>query len=213
MGLFERIIEILDKLFEKPRARNLISRYTQAINEGKIYVDIYQSSPFSFEENAFLERGRYKFILRNYSGAKKDYLIALETVRNTKEKYYTYCDLGELYCKLALETGNNVNYRHALEYYNSAVSTLSRGTGLIKDSFGLVNVEEVKDEPYAYVLRGLVKCKLKDYTGAIKDFTKAINLDSNNSSIKKYGLIDEPEATVANLLKETKKIELSSDYK
>lgn len=119
------------------------------------------------EQQVYYNRGLYKLIAGNYSGAIDDYTAAIEL---KKDNALAYHDRGTAKRKLGDMQGALYDYRMATNYEHNF--------------------------PMAFNNMGSVKIILGDYDGALEDYSVAINLDSsyfiayNNRGSAKYFLGD-----------------------
>ena len=111
--------------------------------------------------DAYVNRGNAKDRLKDYTGAIADYTKAIELTPDYSSYYNragTYMSVGNL----GAETGDQAA---AKKYYDLAISDCNKAIGLDPNNGD------------AYRSRGDAKCKLKDYKGAIADYSKAIRLN------------------------------------
>lgn len=108
-------------------------------------LDFNECTKFKNEIFVYLDRGLAKKMLKDYEGALADYLKFKEVF--PKLNYMYYEQMGDLKFELN-------DFKAALEYYEKNINP-----------GGYTNVE-------AYLRRGKVKDALKNYEGAILDYTK-----------------------------------------
>ena len=107
---------------------------------------------YSQTADDYLNSGLDKEILKDFKGAMADYNKSIELNQNNKFALYMRANL-----KLILEDN-----RGAIQDYNIIISSIA---------------DSSKAEPYYN--RGVAKANIDDKSGAIEDFTKAIEIDSN----------------------------------
>jgi tetratricopeptide (TPR) repeat protein len=107
-------------------------------------------SGFSQTARDFINEGRYKYDLKDFTGAIDDFTKAISLDSNSDSAYY-YRAISRF------ELGDN---EAAVEDYTSAIS------------FGKM----YSKASYVYQARGVSKQILGDYRGSIADFTAAISL-------------------------------------
>ena len=138
--------------------------YTGAIED---YNQAIKLNPKDAE--AYKKRGKAKAKLGDDAGAIEDYSQALKL--NPKD-VFTYDDRASIKQKLG-------DYSGAIEDYNQIITKLKDGsfTYTYKTEHGLTTVTTTPDDSYVYYVynsRGWAKRKQGDHTGAIEDFTRAI---------------------------------------
>lgn len=138
--------------------------YTGAIED---YNQAIQLNPKDAE--SYKKRGKAKAKLGDDAGAMEDYSQALKL--NPKD-VFTYDDRASIKQKLG-------DYSGAIEDYNQVLTKLKDGsfTYTYKTEHGLTTVTTTPDDSYVYYVynsRGWAKRKQGDHTGAIEDFTRAI---------------------------------------
>jgi len=128
-------------------------------------------SNFSLLPYAKAENGSFYFNLANKSLGKRDYKKAIEYGEKALNYYINNKIINKEYFLIhttigvaKLESGDNVG----------AIEILSRGIGISKDTYG-------------FNLRGRAKLAIKDFEGAINDFTEAINYSAKDD---KKNLLD-----------------------
>ncbi len=102
---------------------------------------------------AFLERSKVKQELGDTKGANQDLINVQLMIEKSIEGLKAYEDAGMNY-----DSGDYIN---AIKNYNKAISILPSLTDV-------------------YYNRGISKEMLKDFTGAIEDFSKGIELNASN---------------------------------
>ena len=164
-----------------------IADYTQAIHLDPDYT------------NAYINRGIAKYFLEDYQGEIADYTQAIHLNPEAAFAYYmrgmTKSKLGDNYgaledfrkvASLFQKQGDTNQYQEAVNHIDEITESINSLR---------INDDEEGDE-VGYYDRGRTKYALKDYQGAITEYTKAIHLDPeytkayNNRGIAKYALKD-----------------------
>jgi len=128
------------------------------------------------DAEAYKNRGKVKAELGDDVGAIEDYSQALKL----NPKYvFTYHDRARIRQKLGDYTG-------AIEDYNQVITKLKYGsfTYTYQTEHGLTTTTITPDDSYVYYVynsRGWTKQEQGDYTGAMEDFTRAIELKPDNT--------------------------------
>lgn len=122
----------------------------------------------------FFYRGQTKYFLKQYEEAILDFDKAIELDYNN-DKYLCYRGLAEF------ELGN---YDNALFNIEKAIKLNRRSYGCYRDVLEILEKNKIymSDIEY-YIVRGKIKCTFEDDKGALKDFNKAIKIDSNNAEV------------------------------
>ena len=128
------------------------------------------------DAEAYKKRGKVKAELGDDAGAIEDYSQALKL--NPKD-VFAYNDRANIKQKFGDYTG-------AVEDYNQVIKKLKDGSFTYQTytEHGLSTVTITPDDAYVYYIynnRGWAKRELGDYTGAMADFTLAIELKPDNA--------------------------------
>ena len=145
--------------------------YTGAIED---YSQAIKLNPEDAE--AYKNRGKARAELGDYVEAIEDYSQALKL--NSKN-VFTYHDRANIKQKLGDYTG-------AIEDYNQVITKLKYGsfTYTYQTEHGLTTTTITPDDSYVYYVynnRGWAKREQGDYTGAMEDFTRAIELKPDDT--------------------------------
>jgi tetratricopeptide (TPR) repeat protein len=147
----------------KPTAEGLVSLGSSKANRGdyeEAIADYNAALQIDLKNlDAYLQRGNAHLKQQEYPAAIKDFKQVLSLSRNNTLAY----------ALLAFSYYAQGNTREALANYNQALEGNSR---------------ELKQNPYSkdawlYFNRGTVRSDLEDYQGAIKDYTQAIQINSD----------------------------------
>lgn len=145
-------------------------------NAGAI-ADYNQAIKLNPEDaEAYKNRGKARAELGDYAEAIEDYSQVLKL----NPKYvFTYHDRADIKQKLGDYTG-------AIEDYNQVITKLKDGsfTYTYQTEHGLTTTTITPDDSYVYYVynnRGWAKREQGDYTGAIEDFTRAIELKPDDA--------------------------------
>lgn len=147
------------------------------------------------EDNAklYIQRGFYKFILKDYGSALEDYTTAEELTPKNSVIYYSK---GRIWAE-------KKNYTSAIEEFDKAISLNKKDSkvyvsrGMAKQGLNDLNgaiadynlaIKYCRSNSNAYINRGVVKYKQKNYDGAMSDFQKAIKLSKKYSPDAYYNL-------------------------
>ncbi len=140
-------------IYEK-RFRKGLTREKLSMYEQKLAIYSGKS------DDHYFERGMIKYELENYIGVKHEFTKAIKL--NKMAKYF-YMQ-GETIAGIGATNKHTRGYKKAINDFNKAINILP-------------NYQD------AYVMRGYVKFKLKDFKGAMSDLTKAISLNPQNSAL------------------------------
>ena len=140
--------------------------------------------------DAYLNRGNVYFLKGDFERAIEDYSKAIETKKDDKEDDVdAYCNRGEAYlhlkewvkAKADLETAKDMGADISTSFHNTyeSVEDFEQKTGiqLPENIAALLTPQSVK----AYNNRGNAYTQKSDFDNAIKDYTKAIELNSELS--------------------------------
>lgn len=135
--------------YRRGKIREKLGDYNGALSDFTKSIELCSYNPF-FER---IERGRLRVKMGDYNGAIRDFADAVE-----KNFEYFHCyDTGSSYLEREFKT---------LSELKSAIDDLLK---IVKDS---------PESAYVYFLRGAIKEVFEDYSGAVEDYTKAIQLHS-----------------------------------
>tara|TARA_R110001583_G_scaffold91560_2_gene233607 strand:- start:860 stop:1855 length:996 start_codon:yes stop_codon:yes gene_type:complete len=179
----------LDAYFYRAIAKHELGDYSGAIVD---YSKIIVEDP---DADTYLNRGNSRYSLGDYEDAKQDYAKAFELDRNLiSAKYSLGCvkyDMGD-YNSAFLDFNSiiqNYLYKHDFSYpeifiYKSLLmraltyESLGNYMNAIQDYSSIILI---KPNAENYYNRGKLLMDLKFYEEAIKDFTKSLALNKNNS--------------------------------
>ncbi|MYB95655.1 tetratricopeptide repeat protein [Candidatus Poribacteria bacterium] len=141
-----------------------IADYNQAIKLNPEDAEAYKNS------------GKARAELGDYAKAIEDYSQALKL---NPKNVFTYHDRADIKQKLGDYTG-------AIEDYNQVITKLKNGsfTYTYQTEHGLTTTTITPDDSYVYYVynnRGWVKREQGDHTGAMEDFTRAIELKPHDA--------------------------------
>jgi tetratricopeptide (TPR) repeat protein len=162
--------------------------YDQAINDFDKSIQLYSDNTDSyFKADAYYNRGTVKMILGDYYGAIADLTKAIGLDSKYARIYYQ-----RALCKQVLE-----NYKGALDDYTKTIELNTNssqnetevvvGSSINVDDkpkrFTLDDLSLVDISLAAYSNRGTIRQIFEDFSGAISDFNKAIQLNPNDAEI------------------------------
>ena len=153
--------------------------------------------------NTYYNRGIIKNVLKDYNGAISDYTKAIEIIPNHLDAYKNR-GANKIFLK---------DYYGAISDFTKAIEINPPVKRYTTVDGELYDVSEAKEQDFlnkfdnafflgylndvsAYTTRASAKTLLKDYNGAIADYTKAIEINPNNATayhsrgINKYFLND-----------------------
>ena len=148
-------------------------------------------SGFSQTARDFINQGKYKYDLKNYSGAIDDFTKAISLDSNSDSAYYYRAISKEL---LGDNEGSIADYTKsiAIGKMYSRASYVYQARGVLKQIAGdyrgsIVDFTTAISlgsgvNPENYHARGTSKGMVKDYVGAIADFTMVISYAPTNEA-------------------------------
>jgi len=125
------------------------------------------------EQIDLLNRGESKYQAKDFLGAIKDFRKVIELYPDEYYSYFAYFGRGQAKCGIK-------DYAGAINDYSEAIRLIGNDFGFsirgIKDSSNdiVINKNQV------HLFRAIAKYVIKDYVGAIQDFSKAIELGIND---------------------------------
>ena len=172
--------------------------YEQAVSDFSNSIQLYSDkTDFYNKADAYYNRATVKVIMSmDYNGAIADLTKAIELDPNYARLYYQ-----RALCKQVLDdiNGSLMDYNKVLTLFtNSSLKEREAKVGAsisVADNpkrFKLDNLSLADISGLAYSNRGVIKTSLNDFSGAVSDFNKAIELDPNdgelyyNKAISKY---------------------------
>jgi tetratricopeptide (TPR) repeat protein len=184
---YNEVCELLPSLTNIYYLRGLAKKLSENYKAAIADFDLAIENDASNKAAAYFQRGKIKSMLREDSGAIKDYTHAIELSPKEEEYYYARAGVAdnvsgiEDYTKaIELNPGNPMNYiaravnRMLIEDHQNAFNDLSAYISIApSDAY-----RKVSD---AYYFRGRMRMHLLDVEGAIADWTKAIEVDSENA--------------------------------
>ena len=147
---FEELVKKGADYYSKKEYDKAIKCFTQAIELDKSFLPKDRVSKEVLAE-AYYNRGRAKYYLKDYKGAIADHNKAIELKPDYAKAYY-----------------KRGNVKRKLKDYQGAIADFDKA------------IELDRDYAKAYHMKGVVKYNLKDYEEAIKDFEEALKLQPDN---------------------------------
>ena len=155
------------------------------------FLFLFVSTGYSQTAREYLNQGNAKRQLKDFRGAIADFTKVIEINPKDKWIYYTR---GE--AKIGIK-----DYNGAIEDFNKALELDSENSLAFSDRYHALKIIEcskkIQTDPTntnAYCYRGDSKNSLLDYTGAIADYTRVIEIDPyfawayNNRGLAKISL-------------------------
>ena len=189
---------IANTYYNRGIIKNVLKDYNGAISDYTKAIEINPNYA-----NAYYNRGIIKNVLKDYNGAISDYTKAIEIIPNHLDAYKNR-GANKIFLK---------DYYGAISDFTKAIEINPPVKRYTTVDGELYDVSEAKEQDFlnkfdnafflgylndvsAYTTRASAKTLLKDYNGAIADYTKAIEINPNNATayhsrgINKYFLND-----------------------
>jgi tetratricopeptide (TPR) repeat protein len=167
-------------LFTRARIYYFNEEYTQALQDANKAIELHKS-----QDNAeyFHLRGLIYYQMENTQKARQDFDKAISLNPQNASYYYerafTWADTGkyaealsDINQAMSLDTDTRVSYLMARAEFSNQLGQFEKA---------LADCEEImtssRDQAIVYYQRGVARFGLKNYTDAITDFTRAIQLE------------------------------------